>query len=269
MNRLTESRYLADNPGTATRNPVSILLVARPDNHLDEVVKLISARDSFHLLACIDPQQDWHTRLPEQTMDILLVQKSVIAPAKSCSHTQIAETVFSTLQQRFPSLRIMVFGRSMDHVFVRRMLRLGVQGLIDSSVTGHELLASAIDEVHSGGYWIARNALEKLVHSALEIEHIIERGFLEQIAAMQDGLTRREAEVLERVLEGMSTRQIASQLFLSEQGVKMHLGRLFKKFGVANRAQLIVRAFQRACPFNHNMVNYFRQSREQRDATRH
>ena len=107
------------------------------------------------------------------------------------------------------------------------------------------------------------------MHSAIEIERIIERGFVDQISAMQDGLTRREAEVLERVLDGMSNKEIAGQLFLSEQGVKMHLGRLFKKFGVANRAQLILIAFRRVCPFNHNLVDYLRQAREERGLVRH
>ena len=76
-------------------------------------------------------------------------------------------------------------------------------------------------------------------------------------------------EVLERVLDGMSNKEIAGQLFLSEQGVKMHLGRLFRKFGVANRAQLILIAFRRVCPFNHNLVDYLRQAREERGTVRH
>ena len=269
MNRSIDSPGVAHSGSSATKNPVSILLLARQDKHLDQLIKLVSARDNFRLVARVDPEVDWHTRLPEQGMDIVLLQQSLIAPARSFSHTPLAETVFDDLQRRFPGLRVVVFGADMNDVFVRRMLRLGVQGLVDISSRSRELLAAAIDEVHRGGYWVARDALEKLVHSAIEIERIIERGFVDQIATMQDGLTRREAEVLERVLEGMSNKAIASQLFLSEQGVKMHLGRLFRKLGVANRAQLILSAFRRVCPFNQNLVDYLRQAREQRGPVKH
>ena len=269
MNRSIEYPSVADTHSRAPYNAVSILLVARDDSHLDQLIKQVSARDNFRLVASVDPEDNWHTRLPEQAVDILLLQQSLVAPANPFSHTPRAETVFNALQQRLPGLRIVVFGSDMNDVFVRRMLRLGVQGLVDISSANRELLVAAIDEVQGGGYWVARAALEKLVHSAIEIERIIEQGFVDQIAAMQDQLTRREAEVLERVLDGMSNKEIASQLFVSEQGVKMHLGRLFKKFGVTNRAQLILSAFRRVCPFNHNLVDYLRQSRERRGPVRH
>ena len=268
MSRSIESPGVADLPRSAPHNAVSILLVGRQDGQLDQVIKLLSARDDFQLAARVDPEDDWHTRPPALVADILLLQQSLIAPSSRFDHTPLAESVFSSLPQRFPDLRIVVFGTDMNDVFVRQMLRLGVQGLVDIS-SDRELLAAAIDEVQRGGYWLAREALEKLVHSAIEIERIIERGFVDQISAMQDGLTRRETEVLERVLEGMSNREIAGQLFLSEQGVKMHLGRLFRKFGVANRAQLILTAFRRVCPFNHNLVDYLRQAREERGLLRH
>jgi DNA-binding NarL/FixJ family response regulator len=268
MNRSTESPGVAGLHRSAPHNAVSILLVGREDRQLDQVVKLLSARDNFRVVARVDPQDDWYARLPAQVADIVLLQQSLIAPSNPFDHAPLAESVFSSLPLRFPDLRIVVFGTDLNDVFVRRMLRLGVHGLVDISSNG-ELLAAAIDEVHRGGYWVARKALEKLVHSAIEIERIIERGFVDQISAMQDGLTRREAEVLERVLDGMSNKEIAGQLFLSEQGVKMHLGRLFRKFGVANRAQLILIAFRRVCPFNHNLVDYLRQAREERGPLRH
>ncbi len=65
--------------------------------------------------------------------------------------------------------------------------------------------------------------------------------------------------MLKYVLEGLSTRQIANELCLSEQSIKLHLGRLFKKFEVSNRSQLILMAFQRVCPAS-NLIQLFRKS---------
>jgi len=269
MNRSIATPLAAGRCDTSAGDQVSVLLVGQQDHQLQQIVAQLDGCDTLRLVARVEPVDGWHNRLPECDADVLLVQQSVLVPGDPFGHGASAETVCGVLRQRFPALRIMLLGDYMDDALVRRMLRLGVRGLVEINDDGGARLRAAIDEVHGGGYWVARKALEKLVHSAIEIERIIEHGFLEQLASMQATLTRREADVLERVLQGMSTREIATQMFLSEQGVKMHLGRLFKKFGVSNRAQLILSAFQRVCPFNSNMVNYLRQSRQQRRITRH
>jgi DNA-binding CsgD family transcriptional regulator len=61
-------------------------------------------------------------------------------------------------------------------------------------------------------------------------------------------LTTRELEVLELVLQGLSTREIAERIFLSHQGVKAHLTTLFRKFNVKNRSQLILSALDEVSP---------------------
>jgi DNA-binding NarL/FixJ family response regulator len=53
------------------------------------------------------------------------------------------------------------------------------------------------------------------------------------------GLTRRELEVLALVAEGLSNREIAAQLFLSEATVKTHVNRIFAKTGSRDRAQAV------------------------------
>lgn len=269
MNRSLETSDIVGRPDSGAADQVSVLLVGQTDSQLQQIVTQLDGRDRLRLVGRIEPGDGWHTRLPDCAADVLLVQQSVLAPGNPFRHGDPADSVFGMLRQRFPALRIVLFGSDMDEVLLRRMLRLGVRGLVDVSDDGGERLAAAIHEVHSGGYWVARKALERLVDSAVEIERIIERGFVEQLAGMQATLTRREAEVLERVLQGLSNKEIAAQMFLSEQGVKMHLGRLFRKFDVSNRAQLILSAFERVCPFNRNMVDYMRQSRERRQVTRH
>ena len=52
----------------------------------------------------------------------------------------------------------------------------------------------------------------------------------------------REKNVLERVCDGATTKTIAYELGVSEQAVKAHIGHLFRKFGVTNRASLAAAA---------------------------
>jgi len=53
------------------------------------------------------------------------------------------------------------------------------------------------------------------------------------------GITPRELEILERIADGMSTKEIAAALFVSENTVKTHASRLFDKLDVSRRTQAV------------------------------
>jgi DNA-binding CsgD family transcriptional regulator len=55
----------------------------------------------------------------------------------------------------------------------------------------------------------------------------------------QLGITRRELEILMAIAEGLSTREIAEKLFVSENTVKTHASRLFDKLNAKRRTQAV------------------------------
>jgi non-specific serine/threonine protein kinase len=57
-------------------------------------------------------------------------------------------------------------------------------------------------------------------------------------------LTRREEEVAAMVAQGMSNRQIASDLYLSEHTVKRHISKILRKLGLASRLEIAAWAAQ-------------------------
>ena len=53
------------------------------------------------------------------------------------------------------------------------------------------------------------------------------------------GITRREREILELIADGLSNREIAEKLFVSENTVKTHSSRLFDKLSAKRRTQAV------------------------------
>jgi NarL family two-component system response regulator LiaR len=66
--------------------------------------------------------------------------------------------------------------------------------------------------------------------------------FAPNIARQQSlGITARELEILTLIARGLSNREIATQLFVSENTVKTHCARAFDKLGAARRTQAVLR----------------------------
>jgi DNA-binding NarL/FixJ family response regulator len=62
---------------------------------------------------------------------------------------------------------------------------------------------------------------------------------------LPEPLTAREAQVLELLADGLSNKQIASRLALSDETVKFHLSSVFGKLGVSNRTEAVGQAIRR------------------------
>lgn len=85
------------------------------------------------------------------------------------------------------------------------------------------MLRKAIDSVNRGELWIDRKTLrDSFLHKGKE----------------EISLTRREQEILRCLGSGLSNKEIAQKLHITEQTVKSHCNHLYKKFGVKNRLQL-------------------------------
>lgn len=55
-------------------------------------------------------------------------------------------------------------------------------------------------------------------------------------------LTEREFEVLLKIVQGLSNKEIAKELFITHHTVKAHISAIFKKLGVGNRTEAAMKA---------------------------
>jgi DNA-binding CsgD family transcriptional regulator len=110
--------------------------------------------------------------------------------------------------------------------------------LADRAVEAYAALVAVL--FAAVGLWIGRTLRRRPEVVVREIEVPAPAEFVrDEAAAARLGVTPRELEILERIAAGLSNREIAEQLFVSENTVKTHVGRLFGKLGAARRTQAV------------------------------
>jgi two-component system nitrate/nitrite response regulator NarL len=114
-----------------------------------------------------------------------------------------------------------------------KALQLGASGVVLKSAPT-DLLFKSIRSVMAGQHWIGREAVSDLVQALREqMAHSVEKP-----ARKRFGLTPREVEITSAVVSGLSNKDIAKKLALSEDTVKHHLTNIFDKMGASNRLEL-------------------------------
>lgn len=132
-----------------------------------------------------------------------------------------------------PSTTVLVLtGYDYDE-YVFSMLEAGAAGYLLKSVSGDELI-HAIRAVYAGEPTIHPRVLGKLIgrFRAPTTEPIL--------VASEQLLSERESEVLKIAAKGMSNRNIADALFISERTVQAHMRSIFNKLAVGSRSEAIL-----------------------------
>ena len=115
--------------------------------------------------------------------------------------------------------------------------RSGVKGLFCFSEYPFRLLCKCIQSVHRGQVWANSEQLQYLIEGITQVPS------LRMVNAMGIKLlTPREEQVVALVAEGLSNREVAHELSLSEHTIKKYLFRIFDKLGISSRVELVLYA---------------------------
>jgi DNA-binding NarL/FixJ family response regulator len=119
-------------------------------------------------------------------------------------------------------------------------IRSGVRGYLLKNADSSRLIR-AIKAVSDGELWVERKMMIKVLEAFSSPRS--GKGIKGKGSSICD-LTETEAKVVRLVLTGLSNKDIAKDLFLSEKTVKFHLYKIFKKLSVKNRSELILYGFR-------------------------
>ena len=142
------------------------------------------------------------------------------------------------LQERHPSLPVVVVSGEDDPNLVRMALEHGALGFIPKSSTSQVIL-SALRLVLSGGTYLPREVMSAPT-AAPKPSSLHNASAHKTLEAL--GITPRQADALLLLLEGKSNKLICRELNLAEGTVKNHLAAVFKALNVASRVEAVIAA---------------------------
>ena len=169
------------------------------------------------------------TTAAETLPDIVLMDVRMPKRGGIDACTSIHETV--------PSAKIIMLTISDEEVDLYDAIKAGAMGYLLKEISIEEV-ASAIRAVHGGQSLISPSMASKLLTEfASMIKKTDDR---QQVPTPR--LTDREMEVLKLVAKGMNNRDIAKQLFISENTVKNHIRNILEKLQLHSRMEAVVYA---------------------------
>jgi DNA-binding NarL/FixJ family response regulator len=133
----------------------------------------------------------------------------------------------------YPSINIIMATIHDDNEHIFDAIKAGAVGYLMKGVSPSELI-HAIKDAHAGGSPIIPNIARKI----LEKMHT-------PVIAVEERLTERELEILQELATGKSYAAIGKTIFLSVDGVRHHIRRIYQKLQVNSRTEAVSKGIKK------------------------
>ncbi len=208
-------------------NPFRVLLVDDQELVRSGLKRILRPRDGLQVVAECADGSEVPAALAAQPVDVVVMDLRMRG----------VDGIEATRQIRGdngpPVLVLTTFD---DDEMLSGALRAGANGFILKDSSAEDLVA-AVRTVAEGGSWLDPAVTARVLTRFRESTDVPDAGAHESL------LTSREQEVLHAMACGLTNAEIATTLFISELTVKSHIGRIFVKLGLRDRAAAVVYAF--------------------------
>jgi DNA-binding NarL/FixJ family response regulator len=204
---------------------IRVALVDDQDIIRAGLARILSPADGFEVVAeCADGREAVE-RLPAAQPDVVLMDVRM----------PVMDGIEAT--GRLAPLRVLVLTTFGEDEVLWGALQAGAAGFVLKDSSAEDLIA-AVRAVAGGGAWFDPAVAPRVLESYRRLVAPAARE-----SARLDELTEREHDVLRLMARGATNAEIAAELFLAEATVKTHVGSIFGKLGVRDRAAAIVFAY--------------------------
>jgi DNA-binding NarL/FixJ family response regulator len=216
--------------GSATSShPIGVLVA--DSNHLQcqLLVRALRRRQEFHVSSCA-----MEIEAILSTVSSSSVQVALLNAGANAQHGQ-PMSIVRGLHLAHPEIAEVLLLDGTDRDSVVSAFRSGAKGLFCFS--DFQLLCKCIESVHQGQIWVNNEQLRYLIDV---IAHVPSLRVVNANGSKL--LTPREEQVVALVADGLSNREVAHELRLSENTVKKYIFRIFDKLGISSRVELVLYA---------------------------
>lgn len=206
---------------------MTLIKVLIADDHpllLDGLCNILNKDDQIEITATAKNGLEVLDRLSEAEIDVAVLDINM--PEFNGIETA------KKIKRNFPHTKVIAVSSYVRYSYIHRMLKNGALSYISKS-TDTDILIKAIKKVNNGERFLT-NEIQEILFSG-EDKSNSNSDFLNK-------LTRREKEVLNLIAKELTSKEIAKELFLSEETIRSHRKNIFAKFEVKNVAGLIKKA---------------------------
>jgi two-component system, NarL family, nitrate/nitrite response regulator NarL len=211
------------------RPKITVLLSESTKMHCDLLRKAFySVRQRFQIVAFASSTVEVLTALQQNRPQVAVISSDLQDGLLS------GLRLLTEIRRTYPQTKILVVMESSNKEVIIDAFRSGAVGVFtrDGPV---DLLYKAIEVVYRGQVWAKTEELHHILKAFVKSPRPPELD-----PALESRVTVREAAVVRLAIEGLSNREIAQQLALTEHTVKNYLFRVFDKLGVSNRVELVL-----------------------------
>ncbi|WP_041289777.1 response regulator [Kribbella flavida] len=223
---------VADDQGVI-RTGLAMILDHEPD--LTTVAQAGDGEEALRLIDRFDPDVVlMDIRMP--VMDGLVATERITRANQEAGRSRPAVLVLTTFD---------------DEAYVLSAVRAGASGFLLKD-TDPDLLVAAVRAVHRGDSLVDPASTRVLLERCVELERQVGADPVAAAPHAADGrwtgllaqLSERERDVLVWMARGLSNRDLANKLFVSETTVKTHVSSVLSKLGLSSRVQAVVVAYE-------------------------
>lgn len=135
------------------------------------------------------------------------------------------------IREQMPGIRILAVSMHNNTLLIKQMLMSGANGYV-SKTSSFEEMSRAILTVANGQRFISEDIKELITTQMINPD-------TDSAAAKLNLLTKRELEIVNMLKEGLTSKDIAERLFISNRTVEVHRYNIFRKLGITNIVSLI------------------------------
>lgn len=140
-----------------------------------------------------------------------------------------------------PEIRVVVAVDGSDMESQASVLRYGAVGIVQINQNA-KFLIEAVRQTYKGETWLNQVLLHKILENGKANGRRVSNGIP---PSDTDSLTPRELEVIRMIGEGLSNKELAIRLSISEATVRHHLSSIYGKIGVEDRVNMLILAHQK------------------------